>query len=174
MPPVTVQFDVNRIAESSQDAIIEIIPTGPGPNEGVGIIIRSASERSFKLGLAGDHIMAANNIGPVAVAHTEAKPSGSMGGLAPREFRRVSEHMGGMLRSFDQLWTISRPGLPTDIYKHEGCIFTGDWGEERNSGSLPVTAGEFLITIPNLNGKSLLRDPSQDNPVIAVLNALVP
>jgi len=171
---ISVAFESGRIAEASQDATIELIPTGPGPNEGVGIVIRSASERGFKLGLAGDHIMAANNVGPVAVAHTEAKPSGSFGGIAPREGRRVSEHFGGWLRSFDQVWTISRPGLPVDVYKFEGCIFTGDWGEERNAGSLPVTAGEFLITRPYLNGKDLLRDPSQDNPVVALISAIVP
>jgi hypothetical protein len=174
MPSVTVSFETNRIAEASQDAIVTIIPTGPGPNEGIGCVLRSMSERSFKLGLAGDHVMAANNVGPVAVAHTEAKPSGSIGGVNPREWRRLTEHMGGVLRSFNMPWVISRPGLPTDEYLFEGCIFTGDFGEERNSGSLPVTAGEFLITRAFLNGRDLLRDPSQDTGIQLPLNALIP
>jgi hypothetical protein len=161
MPPVTFTFDVNRIAEAAQDAKVILIPRGPGPNEGVECELRSASERNFQLGLAGDHIMAANNVGPVAVAHTEAKPQGGINGVNPREFRRWVEFMGGILRGFDQRWIINRPGLPVDVYDFEGCIATGDWGEERNAGSLPVTAGEFLITIVKLNGKNLLRDPSE-------------
>jgi hypothetical protein len=104
--------------------------------------------------------MAANNVGPVAVAHTEAKPQGGLGGINPREFRRLAEHFGGMMRSFNMSWVINRPGLPVDEYKFEGCIATGDWGEERNSGSLPVTAGEFLFVKAFLNGLDLLGDPA--------------
>lgn len=162
MPPITFTFETNKIAESPHDAQVIIVPVGPGPNQDTACTLKSASERGFQLGLAGDHVMAANNVGPVAVAHTEAKPQGSLGGINPREFRRLTEFMGGIMRPFDMRWIINRPGLPVDEYKFEGCIFTGDWGEERNTGSLPVTAGEFLITRAFLNGKDLLRDPSDD------------
>jgi hypothetical protein len=74
MPPVKFTFDVNKIAEASHDANIIITPEGPAENNnaspaGVDCELRSASERSWNLALAGDHVMAANNIGPVAVAH---------------------------------------------------------------------------------------------------------
>ncbi|MBK9263056.1 MAG: hypothetical protein IPM54_25040 [Polyangiaceae bacterium] len=174
MAPVTFSFDVNRIAEAPHDASVIIIPTGPGPKMGVACKLRSASERNFKLALAGDHIMAANNVGPVAVCHTEAKPQGGIGGLNPREWRRLVGHMGSMLRGFDSRWIINRPGLPIDEYFFEGCIFTGDWGEERNSGSVPKTAGEFLITRAFLNGKDLLADPAEMVDIVAEINNLIP
>lgn len=159
--PVTFVFETNGVAEASHDCRIAITPLGPGPNDGVPCELKSLSERGYKLGLAGDHIMAANNVGPVAVVHTEAKPSGNFGGLNPREWRRLVGHFGGMLRPFKMTWVIYRPGLPEDEYRFEGCIATGDWGEERNSGSMPVTAGEFLFTQIFLNGVDLLGDPSK-------------
>ncbi len=174
MPPVTFSFDTQRIAEAPHDASVLIIPTGLGPNQGVACRLRSASERNFKLALAGDHIMAANNVGPVAVCHTEAKPAGGIGGLNPREFRRLAEFMGSMIRGFNQRWVINRPGLPVDEYFFEGCIFTGDWGEERNSGSLPKTAGEFLITRVFLNGRDLLGDPSTAPVIVPIPNLSFP
>lgn len=161
MAPVTFTFETGGRGEASTDCSITITPRGTGPNENVDCMLRSASERSFSLGLAGDHIMAANNVGPVAVAHTEAKPQGSFGGLHPREWRRLIEFMGGALRGFDCKWIINRPGLPVDTYEFIGCIATGDWGEERNTGSLPVSAGDFIFTKALLNGLDLLGDPAE-------------
>lgn len=153
---VTFRFDVNKIAEASHDASVILTPYD-GPFLGVDCELLSASERSWKLGLAGDHIMAANNIGPVAVAHTEAKPTASIGGMNPREWRRLMEHFGSNVKTgFKMTWIISRPGLPVDLYEFYGCIMTGDAGEERNSGSLPTTSFEVLMTIPCLNGINLL------------------
>jgi hypothetical protein len=161
MAPVTFTFENGGRAEASTDCTVIWIPRGPGPNEGVECILRSASEKSYSLGLAADHIMAGNNVGPVAVAHTEGKPTASIGGLHPREFRRWVEFNGGMLRMGDLRWIINRPGLPVDTYDMVGCAANGDWGEERNTGSLPGTAGDFVVTRILLNGLDLLGDPAE-------------
>jgi hypothetical protein len=161
MTAVKFTFDVNKIAEASHDANVIITPM-EGPNTGVDCELRSASERSWNLALAGDHVMGANNIGPVAVAHTEAKPTASVGGMNPREWRRLVEFMGRVTAGFKLTWIINRPGLTTDTYEFYGCIMTGDAGEERNTGSLPVTSFEVLITVPCLNGINLLTGERYD------------
>lgn len=156
MPPVVFTLETSRRAESSQDASIIIVPTGVGPNVGIPCTIRSASTRSWKLGLAGDHVMAAASIGPIAVAHTEAKPTASVGDMDPREYRRLIEFMGGVTRDFTMMWVINRPGLPMDMYEFEGCIMSGDGGEERAAGSLPKTSFDVLVTTVRLNGLDII------------------
>lgn len=155
---IVKNFASQQIAESHGDLIITITPL-IGPNAGVACETRSCSEFTLSLQLAGDHVMGNATIGPVAVAHTEAKPQGSINGMNAREQRRILEHMGGALVPCDIEANIGRPGLATDVYTCPGAIFTGDFGGlKSSSGSIPTNDADFLCATPKLNGKDLITD----------------
>lgn len=155
--PVVVTYETRKIAEAHGDHKWIFTPH-TGPNAFVDVEFRTASEVSFSLNVAGDHVMG-SAIGPRAVAHTEAKPGGSLGSNA-REARRIfADHCGGVLVPGDLQDVCSRPGLSTDITLFEGVIWTGDvGGMETSSGSIPTSSADFLCVDVKVNGKSLLSD----------------
>lgn len=158
--PVIFKLENSGKAESSTDRLLIWTPTN-GPNAGVACELRTCTEFSYTLGLAGDHIPLGNGIGVAATAHTEAKGQCSLGGIHAREWRRWLEHMGSALGSGRLQVIINTPGFPPDEYVFTGCILSGDWGEERNKGSLPVTGGDVLWATGTLNGKDLLANPDE-------------
>lgn len=147
-------------AESSTDRLIIITPTA-GPNSGVACELRTATEFSFSLGLAADHVPLGNGIGVAATAHTEAKPQVSLGGIHAREWRRWVEHLGSALTPFRMQIVINVPGFAPDEYVFTGCSKSGDWGEERNKGSLPISGGDVLTATATLNGRDMLANPDE-------------
>lgn len=156
--PVIVTYETRKIAEAHGDIKLVFTPH-TGTNAGVPVEIRTASEISYSLNVAGDHVMGNGTLGPRAAAHTEVKPGGSLGANA-REIRRIfATHCGGVLVPGDLQEVISRPGLTTDTVVFEGVIWTGDvGGMESSSGSIPTSSADFICVDVKVNGKTLISD----------------
>jgi hypothetical protein len=158
-PVVVTYATTNRIAESHGDHRWIFTPD-TGPNAGTAVEFRTASEISYSLNVAGDHVMGSGTLGPRAVAHTEVKPSGSLSGMNAREAREIfTTHCGGVLVPGTLQDVISRPGLTTVTLTFVGVIWTGDvGGQESSIGSIPTSAADFSCVDVLKNGVSMISD----------------